>query len=162
MNDCTPQEQDSGRITTSIDVIADLHDEIERLERELAERPSQTIESAQSPAPQADAAIRNLLATMDDENYIVYPRRWLDAMVRLRASLRSEAAPSQDAEDSSLLDWLKEHTCDLRCVSSSEDDYDWVVIEHHEAKPNEREIGRAYSYDPRDAIRAARAQQEGK
>lgn len=36
MDDCTPQ--DSGRITTSNDVINDLLDEIGRLERELAQR----------------------------------------------------------------------------------------------------------------------------
>ena len=63
----------------------------------------------------------------------------------------------QASKDTQLLNWLRDNTCDLRCVPTAEDDYDWVVIEHHQQAPHEREIGRGFSYDPRDAILAAQA-----
>ena len=72
-----------------------------------------------------------------------------------------ELPSAQDREDADLLDWLREETCDLRCINepTGGDDYDvrWIVIRHHMAKPHEREIGRSFTDDPRDAIRAARA-----
>lgn len=58
-------------------------------------------------------------------------------------------------EDTHLLNWLRDNVCDLRCVPTADDDYDWVVIEHHMERPYEREVGRGFSTDPRDAIRAA-------
>jgi hypothetical protein len=65
------------------------------------------------------------------------------------------------AQDGALLDWLRDNTCDLRCVNepTDGDDYEvrWVVIEHHMAEPREREIARSYTDDPRDAIHAALA-----
>lgn len=74
---------------------------------------------------------------------------------------RAIAECAQDREDADLLDWLREETCDLRCINqpTGGDDYEvrWVVISHHMAKPHEREIGRSFTDDPRDAIRAARA-----
>jgi hypothetical protein len=70
------------------------------------------------------------------------------------------------ALDAARLDWLRDNSCDLRCVDSAtiqgDGDIHWVVIEHYMAKPQEREIGRAYRDDPRAAIDAARAAQEGK
>ena len=75
-------------------------------------------------------------------------------------------APAQAAdsvlEDAARLNWLQANSCDLRCIGvpTGGDDYDinWVVIEHYEAKPHEREIGRSYQDDPRAAIDAARKQ----
>lgn len=81
------------------------------------------------------------------------------------------AAPTTEAtsspSDAERLDWLREECCDLRCISSPTggDDYDirWVVIQHHMAKPHEREIGESYTDEPRDAIDAAiRATKGGK
>lgn len=61
--------------------------------------------------------------------------------------------------DTELFDAIVSNSWDLRCISvpTGGDDYDihWIVIEHHEAEPCEREIGRAYYDDPREAIRAA-------
>lgn len=65
-----------------------------------------------------------------------------------------------DSADTHMLNWLRENTCDLRCIEIQgfdDSDVDWVVIEHHMAEPHEREIGRSYSDDPRGAIRAAMA-----
>lgn len=67
-------------------------------------------------------------------------------------------------EDAARLDWLQENSCDLRCIGAPTggDDYDinWIVIEHHQATPHEREIGRSYTDDPRAAIDAARKQHQ--
>ncbi len=77
-----------------------------------------------------------------------------------RAALAAQAS-GEDREDSVRLDWLRDTCCDLRSVNvpTGGDDADviWVVIEHHMAKPNEREIGRSITDDPRGAIDAARA-----
>ena len=64
---------DSGRITTSSDVIADLHDEIERLERELAQalaaadvevREADSLRAYPAPRePLTDEQIDDLVAT---------------------------------------------------------------------------------------------------
>jgi hypothetical protein len=71
----------------------------------------------------------------------------------------------QSREDAALLDWLREHSCDLRCIDAptgaGDGDIHWVVIEHYMSAPHEREIGRAYDDDPREAIRAAQAQAKG-
>lgn len=65
-----------------------------------------------------------------------------------------------DAEDAARLDWLREECCDLRSISvptgGDDADVNWIVIQHHMAEPREREIGRGFSDDPRDAIDAAR------
>lgn len=70
-------------------------------------------------------------------------------------------ASGQAQEDTALLDWLREETCDLRCIDmptgAGDGDVRWVVVQHHMAEPREREIGRSHTDDPRDAIRAARA-----
>lgn len=66
-------------------------------------------------------------------------------------------------KDKVLLDALAGNYWDLRCVSSpiadtGDGDVDWMVIGHHMAAPCEREVARAYTDDPRVAIRrAARA-----
>lgn len=60
--------------------------------------------------------------------------------------------------------WLEEELCDLRCVSepTGGDDCDvaWVVIEHYEAAPQERQIG--YGRTPQEAIDDARNREEEK
>ena len=70
------------------------------------------------------------------------------------------ATQSQDREDTERLDWLRDNSCDLRCIDvpTGFDDYSiqWRVIEHHMAKPHEREIGRSFEDDPRAAIDHAR------
>ncbi|VVD75166.1 hypothetical protein [Pandoraea commovens] len=62
-------------------------------------------------------------------------------------------------DDAKLLDWLRDETCDLRAINvpTGGDDFDvrWVVEEHQMPYPRAREIGRSFTDDPRDAIRAA-------
>lgn len=69
------------------------------------------------------------------------------------------------AQDSSLLDWLRETSCDLRSIDmptgAGDAEVRWIVVEHHMAKPHEREIGRSFSDDPREAIRAAMTKEGG-
>lgn len=58
--------------------------------------------------------------------------------------------------DTRLLDALIHNSWDLRCINvpTGGDDYDiqWIVIEHHQAEPCEREVGRSFNDDPREAI----------
>ena len=64
--------------------------------------------------------------------------------------------------DATLITYLTENCLDLRCVSTptggGDAEVEWVVIEHHQAEPHDREIGRASS--PRKAITAARSSQD--
>ena len=74
--------------------------------------------------------------------------------------LRKVAVHGMDGlEDTALLNFLQTESWDLRCfdVPTGGDDSEvhWQVIEHHMAAPHEREVGRAYSDDPREAIRNA-------
>ena len=111
------------------------------------------------------------LEPMTDEDVQFHAITWAFVHADFCAALatQQEAQPQAesaggDKEDAELLDWLREECCDLRCISSPTggDDYDvrWVVIQHHMAKPHEREIGESYTDEPRDAIRAARAAQQ--
>lgn len=63
------------------------------------------------------------------------------------------------SEDTQLLDFLQESSCDLRSIEAptggDDSDIHWAVVQHHMAAPHEREIAREYSDDPRAAIRAA-------
>lgn len=95
----------------------------------------------------------------------------VEALVRqvlrdLPAAPQPSPAAQGDALDAARLDWLRDNSCDLRCVDSAtgqgDGDIHWIVIEHYMAAPVEREICRAYRDDPRAAIDAARAAQEGK
>lgn len=70
-----------------------------------------------------------------------------------------EHAPQAQADARDALAWLEEFTCDLRCVSTSEDDYVWNVIEHHMAEPRERVIG--WGQTAIAAVREAQAAQQG-
>jgi len=76
-----------------------------------------------------------------------------------------QSAMPADADDTRRLDWLREETCDLRCINvpTGGDDYEvrWNVIQHHMAKPHERVIGESFTDDPRDAIDDARSRLEG-
>lgn len=83
----------------------------------------------------------------------------VDAAATIEKLRRSTPAAYRERiarDDSALLDWLRDETCDLRCINAPTggDDYDvrWQVIQHHMAKPHERIIGRSYSEEPRDAI----------
>ncbi len=69
------------------------------------------------------------------------------------------ASPQAQADARDALAWLEEFTCDLRCVSTSEDDYVWNVIEHHMAEPRERVIG--WGQTAIAAVREAQAAQQG-
>ena len=73
------------------------------------------------------------------------------------------AAPAVDASDKALLDFLRDTSCDLRSIDvptgGDDSDVHWRVIEHYMSEPREREIGRSWSDDPREAIRAAIAAQ---
>ena len=67
---------------------------------------------------------------------------------------------TEQDSDAALLDWLRDGCCDLRCISlptpgGDDSDVRWTVIEHHMAEPREREIGRSFTDNPRDAIRDA-------
>lgn len=67
-------------------------------------------------------------------------------------------------KDAERLNLLRDGSLDLRCfnVPTGGDDCEihWRVIEHHMAEPREREIGRSYSDDPREAIDAAMQEQK--
>lgn len=81
---------------------------------------------------------------------------------REQALTAAPQAPALDAgvvRDAERLDWLDSEADDLRAVTTGEDDYDWVVISHHMAKPHEREIGRGKT--ARAAIDAAMSAQGG-
>ncbi|WP_329832734.1 hypothetical protein [Stenotrophomonas geniculata] len=61
--------------------------------------------------------------------------------------------------DGSLIDHLAANCLDLRCIrvptGGGDAEVEWVVIEHQQAEPQEREIGRASN--PRKAIEASRS-----
>lgn len=69
------------------------------------------------------------------------------------------AARAAEPEDTKLLNWLREESCDLRCIDvptgQGDGDVHWVVVGHYQAQPIEREVGRSYSDEPREAIRDA-------
>lgn len=90
--------------------------------------------------------------------------------VKSRSEMRQGLIATRQllAEEKDRLDWLRENSCDLRCVDmptgAGDADIHWSVIAHYESKPHEREVGRAYTDDPRaaiDAARAAQAQEKG-
>lgn len=78
------------------------------------------------------------------------------ALTTERDQLRAEV--ERLMADGERLDWLESEADDLRTVTTGEDDYDWIVISHHMAKPHEREVGRANT--ARAAIDAARTTQK--
>lgn len=90
--------------------------------------------------------------------------QWHELRAEMGELIRAAYAPQANnvLEDAARLNWLQENSCDLRCIGvpTGGDDYDinWIVIEHHQATPHEREIGRSYTDDPRVAIDAARKQ----
>ncbi len=77
----------------------------------------------------------------------------------LYAAAQLVALEPLPSEDTQLLDFLQESSCDLRSIEAptggDDSDIHWSVIQHHMAAPHEREIAREYSDDPRAAIRAA-------
>ncbi|BCQ23113.1 hypothetical protein NK8_12380 [Caballeronia sp. NK8] len=79
----------------------------------------------------------------------------LDAIAALRERI---AGMEKDAER---LDWLREESCDLRCIDiptgGGDSDVRWIVVQHHMSAPHEREITRSTTDEPRDAIDAARS-----
>jgi hypothetical protein len=88
-----------------------------------------------------------------------YERAWT-----LLQGMAAPAAPAVDASDDKvLLDFLRDTSCDLRSIDvptgGDDSDVHWRVIEHYMSEPREREIGRSWSDDPREAIRAAIAAQ---
>ncbi|UIY60039.1 hypothetical protein [Burkholderia cepacia] len=68
--------------------------------------------------------------------------------------------PRAEVMDIARLNWLRDESCDLRCIDiptgAGDSEVRWVVVQHHMSKPHEREIGRSHSEDPREAIDAAR------
>lgn len=111
-------------------------------------------------AAQAQRVVNQQMTTAASDVLADTQRAIIEAAER-RGYERAIAECAQDLEDTEMLDWLREETCDLRCINqpTGGDDYEvrWIVISHHMAKPHEREIGRSFTDDPRDAIRAARA-----
>ncbi|MBR8201655.1 hypothetical protein [Burkholderia vietnamiensis] len=85
-----------------------------------------------------------------------------DVLARARALLATPLPePRAEVTDTARLDWLRDETCDLRCVDiptgAGDSEVRWVVVQHHMSKPHEREIGRSVTEEPREAIDAARA-----
>lgn len=72
--------------------------------------------------------------------------------------------PDVDEADTRRIDALRDESWDLRCFSmpTGGDDADigWRVIGHWQAKPHEREVGVAYTDDPRAAIDDALARKQ--
>ena len=83
---------------------------------------------------------------------------WSSAM--LATTSQAPSVPDGVRKDAERLDWLESEIDDLRAVTTGDDDYEWVVISHHIAKPHEREIGRGKT--ARAAIDAALAEQSAK
>lgn len=76
------------------------------------------------------------------------------------AGVPAAAPDARDAlDDTALLDFIQSESWDLRSIDvptgAGDSDVHWQVIEHHMAAPHEREVGRSYSDDPREAIRDA-------
>ncbi|UIY58159.1 hypothetical protein [Burkholderia cepacia] len=93
-----------------------------------------------------------------DERYQKFSpevRKWYKPY---RCSACSE--PRAEVTDIARLNWLRDESCDLRCIDiptgAGDSEVRWVVVQHHMSKPHEREIGRSHSEDPREAIDAAR------
>lgn len=84
---------------------------------------------------------------------------------RQRAAAITPQPGPRDAEDTRLLNALRDECWDLRCfdVPTGGDDADvaWRVVGHWMAKPHERVIAEGFNHDPRVAIRAALAKSEG-
>ncbi|MDW9253148.1 hypothetical protein C7S16_6604 [Burkholderia thailandensis] len=129
---------------------------------EESEKPieGEVFTAAQQPA-QADARVG-----LTDEQIMniadSYSFKWDEGIIAFARALLATPQPEPRAEvtDTQRLDWLRDECCDLRSVSvpTGGDDYEvnWIVIQHHMIAPHEREIGRGFSDDPRDAIDAAR------
>jgi hypothetical protein len=130
--------------------------------------------AALAAAPQAPAALDELrqIAAIaacwgcdhpDEPGDTEVVRRVKWAARQLRAVAQAPAAPAVDASDKALLDFLRDTSCDLRSIDvptgGDDSDVHWRVIEHYMSEPREREIGRSWSDDPREAIRAAIAAQ---
>lgn len=100
---------------------------------------------------------------MDPVFILGSPRPVIPTLDREPSNYQPMVALGENA-DTAVLDWLRANTCDLRCISVragfDDCDVDWIVVEHHMAKPHEREIGRSHSDDPRGAVRAAMARSE--
>lgn len=114
------------------------------------------------------------------QNGLVNAIKWIQSLERelkfeRAASFRDQVA-SLEAErdklreeverlrkDGERLDWIESEIDDLRAVETGEDDYQWVVISHHMAKPHEREVGRGNSARNAidRAIESAKEQQHG-
>lgn len=135
-------------------------------------QPSPTAQAAPAATPTAASiawtALRDLTDPLGEAgvkimgHVRIYAQRQYEAgLTEGRATPPAQAADSV-LEDAARLDWLQENSCDLRCIGvpTGGDDYDinWIVIEHHQATPHVREIGRSYTDDPRVAIDAARKQ----
>lgn len=83
-----------------------------------------------------------------------------EALMSLLAAHPGQPEPRAEVTDTQRLDWLRDETCDLRCIDvptgGGDSDVRWVVLQHHMSKPHEREIGRSATEEPREAIDAAR------
>lgn len=73
-----------------------------------------------------------------------------------------QPTPQEAAKDSDtrLLDALAANCWDLKCVNvptpgGDDADVDWIVVEHHMGKKGDVTIARAYTDDPRAALRRA-------
>jgi hypothetical protein len=115
----------------------------------------------------ADALIRLDAIYREEADCDEPPQRpdWLVNALHLAAAApQAPAAPAVDAsDDKALLDFLWASSCDLRSIDvptgGDDSDVHWRVIEHYMSEPREREIGRSWSDDPREALRAAIAAQ---
>lgn len=87
-----------------------------------------------------------------------------DMQCRANLATPPQEPQAEQSEDGRLLDWLRDESCDLRCISVPTDNDDhsvhWQVVGHWQAKPHERVVGESYTDEPRDAIRAAIAAKE--
>ncbi|VWC53838.1 hypothetical protein BLA9940_02107 [Burkholderia aenigmatica] len=99
------------------------------------------------------------VVTMGDD-FALGADRLAKRILALLAAHPGQQESRAEVTDTQRLDWLRDETCDLRCVDvptgGGDSDVRWVVVQHHMSKPHEREIGRSHSEDPREAIDAAR------
>jgi protein-tyrosine-phosphatase len=117
------------------------------------------------PEPRASAGvIAAALAVIEADRAQTLTNEHVDALdiaIKIQRGMFKLPEPRAEVTDTARLDWLRDETCDLRCIDiptgAGDSEVRWVVVQHHMSKPNEREIGRSVTEEPREAIDAARA-----
>lgn len=138
---------------TEIDTSAEA---VERLEGALTEA------IAEGAGELAQSCLATLRALLRERDALKADIASALATITSEAEARISAEAERDAAraEVELLNVIERECWDVRCVDEptpggDDGDVGWVVIEHHMAAPNERQVG--YGKTPQEAIRAALA-----